>query len=336
MASTGDVTFAPCHEHGAVGPMAGVVSPSMPMWVVEDPVHGTRGLCTLNEGLGRTLRHGAFDATVLERLIWMREVLAPALRATLRQSREPLDVRAMAASALQMGDECHNRLRATTSLLLRTLFPVMLRTDHPSEKLAAAAEFMNGNDHFGLNVIMAGAKATADAASGVPDSSIVTAMARNGTEFGLRLSGTGDTWFTGPAGVIDGLYLPGFGPDDANPDIGDSTITETVGLGGFAMAAAPAIVKFVGGSAADAQAATLKMYDITWAESRSYQLAALDFRGTPLGIDALEVVHTGVLPSVNTGIAGAVAGTGQVGAGLVKPPMTAFVQAVQALVAEAG
>lgn len=333
LAARGDVDFAPCHEYGAVGPMAGVVSPSMPMWVADDGVHGTRGLCTLNEGLGKTLRHGAYDAAVLDRLAWMRDVLGPAVQATVRSISEPIDLRALAAAALQMGDECHNRLRASTSLLLRELLPAMLEVDHPQGRLIEAARFMNGNDHFGLNSIMAGAKATADAARDVPNSSIVTAMARNGTEFGMRLAGTGDQWFTGPAGIIDGLFLPGFGPEDANPDIGDSTITETVGLGAFAMAAAPAIVKFIGGRASEASLATLEMYDTTWSESRSYQLAVLDFRGTPLGIDALEVVHSGVLPIINTGIAGRVAGTGQVGAGLTKPPMGAFVDAVNTLAA---
>lgn len=187
------------------------------------------------------------------------------------------------------------------------------------------------NGHFGLNPIMAGAKATADAARGVPGSSMVTAMARNGSEFGMRLSGTGNRWFTGPAGIIDGLFLPGFGPEHANPDIGDSTITDTVGLGAFAMAAAPAIVKFIGGRASEASLATLAMCDVTWSESRNYQLALLDFRVMPLGIDALEVVHSGVLPIINAGIAGKVAGTGQVGAGLAKPPMSAFVAAVNTL-----
>ena len=217
-----------------------------------------------------------------------------------------------------MGDEGHNRNRAGTSLLLRTLLPALLTVEEPTADVVAAAEFISGNDHFFLNLAMAAGKATADAAAGTAGSSIVTAMARNGTEFGVRLAGTGDRWFTGPAGVVDGLYLPGFGPEDANRDIGDSTITETIGIGGMAMAAAPAIVRFVGGSPADAVAATLAMYDITWAESASYQLPALGFRGTPLGIDAREVVHTGVLPTVNTGIAHKDPGVGQVGAGLVE------------------
>ena len=178
---------------------------------------------------------------------------------------------------------------------------------------------------------MPAAKACADAAAGIERSSIVVAMARNGTEFGIRASGTGDRWFTGPSGVIDGLYLPGFGPEDANRDIGDSTITETLGLGGFAMAAAPAVVRFVGGRPEDAADATRAMYDIAGGESRSWQIPALGFRGTPLGIDCREVVHTRVLPVVNTGIAHREPGVGQIGAGMVRPPMEAFVKAARAL-----
>jgi hypothetical protein len=237
----------------------------------------------------------------------------------------------MTAQALQMGDEGHNRNRAGTSLLLRTLLPALIELDEPSADVASAARFIAGNDHFYLNLTMPAAKAAADAAAGIERSSLVVAMARNGTEFGVRLSGTGDRWFTGPSGRIDGLYLPGFGPEDANPDIGDSTITETVGLGGFAMAAAPAIVRLVGGGAEDALDATRLMYDITWSESRSYQIPALGFRGTPLGIDARQVVATRVLPFVNTGIAHREPGVGQIGAGLVEPPMEAFAGAVRAL-----
>ena len=333
LAERGGLRFAPCHDHGAVGPMAGVVSASMPVWIVENGDRGNRAVCTLNEGLGEVLRYGAYDAQVLDRLAWMRDVLARVLAAALARLPDPLDLRAMIAQALQMGDEGHNRNRAGTSLLLRALLPALLTVDEPTADVVAAAEFISGNDHFFLNLAMAAGKATADAAAGTAGASIVTAMARNGTEFGVRLAGTGDRWFTGPAGVVDGLYLPGFGPEDANRDIGDSTITETIGIGGMAMAAAPAIVRFVGGSPDDAVAATLAMYDITWAESAAYQLPALGFRGTPLGIDCREVVHTGVLPTVNTGIAHKDPGVGQVGAGLVEPPMEAFVSATRALAA---
>jgi hypothetical protein len=311
--------------------MAGVVSASMPMWIVENEAHGNRAVCTFNEGLGKVLRFGANDEEVLTRLRWMRDVLAPVISRALNGLAEPIDLRALTAQALQMGDEVHNRNRAATSLLLRELLPALIELEGPSGDVADVARFIAGNDHFYLNLSMPAAKVTADAAAGIPRSSIVVAMARNGTEFGVRLSGTGERWFTGPSGIVDGLYLPGFGPADANPDIGDSTIAETVGLGGLAMAAAPAIVGFVGGRAEDALAATLSMYDITWSESRNYHIPALGFRGTPLGIDAREVVHTGVLPVVNTGIAHREAGIGQIGAGLVAPPTSAFVDAVRAL-----
>jgi hypothetical protein len=191
--------------------------------------------------------------------------------------------------------------------------------------------FVNGNDHFFLNPGMAASKVSADAARDVPGSSLVVAMARNGTDFGIQVSGTGDRWFTGPAGIPDGLYLGSYGPDDANPDIGDSAITETAGVGGFAMASAPAIVRFVGGEVPDALAATRRMYEITLAESTAHQVPILSFRGTPTGIDVTKVVRTGILPVINTGMAGRVAGTGQIGAGLVSPPANIFADAVQAL-----
>jgi hypothetical protein len=330
-AHDGEFTFEPCHQRSAVGPMAGVVSPSMPVWIVENETRGNRAYCTFNEGLGRVLRYGAFDAEVIDRLRWIERVLAPVMAAALVKLDAPLDIRALTAQALQMGDEGHNRNRAGTSLLLRELLPAFLTLEHPSDEVVSVARFISGNDHFFLNLTMPAGKAAADAAAGIEASSVVTAMARNGTEFGIRTSGTGDRWFTGPSGVIDGLYLTGFGPEDANRDIGDSTITETVGIGGFAMAAAPAIVAFVGGSAEDALAATRSMYEISWSESRNYQIPALGFRGTPLGIDCREVAHTGVLPFVNTGIAHREAGVGQIGAGVVEPPVEAFVQAACAL-----
>jgi Protein of unknown function (DUF1116) len=304
------------------------------MWVLHEPTYGGTAYCTLNEGLGKVLRYGAYGPDVIERLRWMERVLGPVMRAALH-AYGPLDVRAMTAQALQMGDEGHNRNRAGTSLFLRELLPGLLEAGAPAGDLAAVARFVAGNDHFFLNLVMPAAKAAADAARDVPGSTMVVAMARNGTEFGIQTAGTGDAWFTAPATVPDGLYLGSYGPSDANPDIGDSTITETIGIGGFAMAAAPAIVAFIGGDVGDALAATRAMYEITLAEHPAYQIPVLGFRGSPTGIDVTRVVRTGIVPVVNTGIAGRVAGTGQVGAGLVTPPMAVFAQATKALAAAA-
>ncbi|MET9336205.1 DUF1116 domain-containing protein [Nonomuraea sp. NPDC003804] len=326
--AAGEVTLDSCHHHRTVGPMAGVVSPSMWLFEVRDAEHGGTAYCSLNEGLGKVLRYGAYGPEVLDRLRWMGEVLGPALRDALRISG-PVDLRAMIAQALQMGDELHNRNRAATSLFLRELAPALVEA--APARAAEVLRFAAGNDHFFLNPAMAAGKVSTDAARGVPGSSLVVAMARNGTDFGVQVSGLGDRWFTGPAGVPDGLYLGAYGPDDANPDIGDSTITETSGLGGFAMAAAPAIVRFVGGEVGDAITATRSMYEITLAEHPAYQIPGLGFRGTPVGIDVVLVARTGLLPVVNTGIAGRVAGTGQVGAGLVSPPAEAFIAALNAL-----
>ncbi len=326
----GEITLDPCHHHNAVGPMAGVISPSMWVFVIEDPASGHRTYCSLNEGLGKVLRYGAYSAEVITRLRWMSAVLGPVLQAAIR-ANGPIDVTAILAQMVQMGDEAHNRNRAGTLMLLRELMPAVIESGFPSADLAEAARFVAGNDHFFLNLAMPGCKLALDAARDIPGSTMVVAMARNGTDFGIQVSGTGNQWFTGPAQVPDGLFLGDYGPEDANPDIGDSAITETAGLGGFAMAAAPAIVRLVGGTVADALANTRRMYEITLAEHTTFSVPVLDFRGTPAGIDVAKVVRTGVLPQINTGMAGKVAGTGQVGAGLVTPPEEIFPAALREL-----
>jgi hypothetical protein len=330
LAEAGGISLEPCHAHSTVGPMAGVVTPSMALLEVHDEVHGTTAFCTLNEGLGKVLRYGAYGPEVLERLRWMNDRLAPVLDSTL-QATGPIDLRAIVAQALQMGDECHNRNRAGTSLFLREIGAHLIDLEAPTADVAEVFSFINGNDHFFLNLVMAAAKAAADAARGIPGSTMVVAMARNGTDFGIQVAGCGDRWFTAPAPKPDGLLFPGFDVDDVNPDIGDSTITETWGVGGCTMAAAPAIVRFVGGSADLALDTTRSAYEITITENPNFQIPVLDFRGSPTGIDVTRVVRTGILPPVNTGMAGAVAGTGQVGAGLVTPPMGCFTDAVRAL-----
>jgi hypothetical protein len=332
-AARGEIDLSPCHHHGAVGPMAGVTSPSMPVAVVTDVAGDGVSYSTLNEGLGKVLRYGAFGPEAIDRLHWMDEVLGPVLSAVL-ESQGPIDLQSLIAQALQMGDDGHNRNRAVTSLFLREIAGSLIEgADAPLEQRRAAYDFIEGNDHFMLNLVMAAGKLGSDAAAGVPASSLVTVMARNGTDFGIRLSGTGDEWFIAPAPPVDGLYLGSFTEEDASPDIGDSTITETVGLGGLAMAAAPAIVGFVGGTAAGAVRRTLAMYEITMAEHPTYQIPMLEFRGTPVGIDAARVVRTGVLPQINTGVAGKVPGTGMVGAGLVEAPIECFVRGINALAA---
>jgi len=332
MAARGDVRFEPCHQHQAVGPMAGMTTYSMPMLVVENRASGNRAYSVLNEGLGRVLRYGGLGDDVLERLDWMRRVLGPALGAALRALPNGVDLRALIAQALHMGDECHNRNRAASALLIKAVAPAIAALDSlDAAERRRVLEFAAGNEHFFLNVGMAACKAAMDAAHGVPGSSLVTAMARNGTEFGIRVSGLGDRWFTGPSQVPRGLYFAGQVAEDASPDMGDSAITETGGLGGFAMAAAPAIVQFVGGTPADAIGHTQRMYEICVGESEAYTLPILNFRGTPTGIDVRMVVQTGVLPQINTGIASRRAGVGQIGAGLVNPPMQCFTKALSGL-----
>ena len=333
-----DVSLEPCHHRGAVGPMAGVVTPSMWMFVLEDLATGARTHCSLNEGLGKVLRYGAYGPEVLTRLRWMREVLGPLLLRAVRStvdSAGPVDVTGILTQMLQMGDEAHNRNRAGTLMLLRDLAPAMVAgvadSGLPADDVAEALRFIGGNDHFFLNLAMPACKLALDAARGIDGSTMVVAMARNGTDFGIQVAGTGDEWFTGPAQLADGLFLGDYGPDDANPDIGDSAITETAGIGGFAMATAPAIVRLVGGSVPDALATTRRMHEITLGENPRWTVPVLEFQGVPSGIDVTRVCRTGILPQINTGMAGRVAGVGQVGAGLVTPPAEIFPQALASL-----
>jgi hypothetical protein len=333
LAASGAVRFDPCHHHDAVGPMAGLVTPSMPVFIVEDrggERAGTRTFCTLNEGLGKVLRYGAFSEEVLARLDFMRDDLAPVLAAALAL-RGPIDLKHLMAQALQMGDEGHNRNRAGTSLFFRDLAPAIVRATEDREKAARVLEFVNGNDHFFLNLSMPMGKCMLKAAEGEPLSSLVTVMARNGTDFGIQLASMPGRWFTGPAQMVRGLFFPGRTAADANPDIGDSAITETAGFGGFAMGAAPAIVQFVGGSAEDALAATRAMRRITLGANSGFAIPALGFAGTPTGIDLRLVEERNLLPQINTGIAHKDPGVGQVGAGLVNPPWEAFHAALEAL-----
>lgn len=332
LAASGEIAFDACHHHGAVGPMAGVVSPSMPVAVVENTAAGNRAFATLNEGLGKVLRFGAYDESVLKRLRWFRDGLGPTLGRTLA-ANGPIDLKSITAQALQMGDEGHNRNVAATSLFVRGVAPTLVRTA-PTEGASTVLDFLRGNDHFFLNLSMAACKASLDAAHGVPGSTVVTAMSRNGVDFGVRLSGTGDAWYTAPVGVPDGLYFPGYGPDDANPDLGDSAITETCGIGGFAMASAPAIVRFVGGTAADALNYTREMYRITLERNPAFALPPLGFAGTPTGIDARRVVESGVQPVINTGIAHKLPGVGQIGAGIARAPLSCFSDALRGLAAQ--
>ncbi|MHB8797236.1 MAG: YlbE family protein [Thermoanaerobaculia bacterium] len=332
LAASGAVRFDPCHHHDAVGPMAGLVTPSMPVFVIEDrggERAGARTFCTLNEGLGKVLRYGAFSEEVVARLVFMRDELAPVLAEALAL-RGPIDLKHLLAQALQMGDEGHNRNRAGTSLLFRELAPAVVRATADRERAARVLDFVNGNDHFFLNLTMPTGKCMLKAAEGEALSSLVSVMARNGTDFGIQLASMPGRWFTGPALPVRGLYFPGFTEADANPDIGDSAITETAGFGGFAMAAAPAIVQFVGGSAEDALAATRAMRRITLGPNPGFAIPALGFSGTPTGIDLRLVEERNLLPQINTGIAHREPGVGQVGAGLVTPPWEAFHAALEA------
>jgi hypothetical protein len=331
MAGDGAFDFHPNHHFDAVGPMTGITTVNQPMLVVENRTYGNKAYCAINEGLGKVMRFGGNDEEVLNRLRWLRDVFGPVMGKALRHMGD-LPLKEIVARGLSMGDEMHQRNVGCSSLLLRAIAPALAETVTDSAALSKALAFMGGNDQFFLNIAMVMGKAIMDPVSDIEASSVVTAMSRNGTDFGIRVSGTGDEWFTAPVEMPEGLYFPGFTADDANPDMGDSTIVETIGLGGFAMAAAPAVAGFVGaGTASEAALTTRAMAEIALAENPEWTIPALDYQGVPTGIDIRLVLETGIVPTINTGIAHKEPGVGQVGAGVVKAPMACFEQALRAL-----
>jgi hypothetical protein len=335
-AATGRYTFRPNHELGAVGPMTGMTTMSQPVLVVENRAFGNRAYCTINEGLGKVMRFGGNDDEVLGRLTWIARVLGPTLSAALSKSGG-IPLKNIIARGLAMGDEMHQRNVACSAIFLREMAPALARAVQDSNALAEVFAFIGKNDQFFLNVAMAMGKSMTDPARDVDGSSIVTAMCRNGTDFGIRVSGTGDRWYTAPVEMPVGLYFPGYSERDANPDMGDSAIVETIGLGGFAMAAAPAVAGFVGaGSASEAANYTKAMYEITEGRNAEWTIPNLDFSGVPTGIDVRKVLRTGKAPVINTGIAHREPGVGQVGAGIARAPLACFEQALAGLAERLG
>ena len=326
---SGKIEFSPCHEHMCAGPMAGVISPSMLVYVVENQTHNIKCFSNLNEGRGKVLRMGAYSPEVIEKLRWMESTLGPTIKATL-EAIGGIDIRATLAKALHMGDDGHNRLDAASVLWTTQLAPYIAKTAKDSATAFETIKFLGENALSILNPVMAGCKSMTAAGHNIEGSTIVTIMARNGTDFGLKVSGLGDQWFIAEAPVVKALYFPGFTEADACRDIGDSVITETAGIGGFAMATAPALVAFIGGVPKDAINTTLDMYEITYTEHKYFNIPFLDFRGTPTGIDIRKVVEKQITPRVNTGVAHKDPGVGQVGAGVVSMPMSPFEDALVA------
>jgi hypothetical protein len=326
---SGKIEFSPCHEHMCAGPMAGVISPSMLVYVVENQTHNIKCFSNLNEGRGKVLRMGAYSPEVIEKLRWMESTLGPTVKAAL-EAIGGIDIRATLAKALHMGDDGHNRLDAASVLWTTQLAPYIAKTAKDSATAFETIKFLGENALSILNPVMAGCKSMTAAGHNIEGSTIVTIMARNGTDFGLKVSGLGDQWFIAEAPVVKALYFPGFTEADACRDIGDSVITETAGIGGFAMATAPALVAFIGGVPKDAINTTLEMYEITYTEHKYFNIPFLDFRGTPTGIDIRKVVEKQITPRVNTGVAHKDPGVGQVGAGVVSMPMGPFEEALVA------
>ena len=321
----GEIRLAAANEHRTVVPMASAIGPTAPVYVVSVEQGGTTAYSSLNQGSGAVAWFGVDSDAAVERLRFLRDAVGPALARALDRVG-PVDVFSLAAQGIAMGDDVHMRVQATTNLLLRDLLPHLVRSH--SSRIGEVADFLSTNHLMFLNIAMAGARALVEWAAEVPDSSIVTTMARNGTTYGIRLPGR-QRWFIAPSPPVqDALYYPGQGPDTSAPDIGDSAVLELVGLGGAAAANSPAVAGFLGGRMADAMAVTADMGRICAGTSTRLRLPVLDNAGTPLGVDVRRVVESLITPAVNTGIVHVSDGSGQVGAGVARAPVECFVQAL--------
>ena len=330
--ANGKVEFIPCHSVNAVGPMGGITSANMPMLVVENITHGNRAYCNLNEGIGKVMRFGAYGEEVLERHHWMKESLGPALNDALKLFENGIDLTALMAQAITMGDEFHQRNIAASALLLRTLSPKLALLDRNKAEMTKTFDFLSVTDQFFLNLAMAYCKSVMDSAAQIQEGTIVTVMTRNGKDFGIKVSGLGDEWFTTPVNTPQGLFFTGYSQNEANPDIGDSAITETFGIGGAAMVAAPGVTRFVGAGGADvAYEVSEEMSEIYLDHNMLLQIPSWNFQGCCLGLDIRRVVETSITPLINTGIAHKQAGVGQIGAGTVRAPLACFEKALEAL-----
>ena len=330
--ANGKVEFIPCHHVNAVGPMGGITSANMPVVVVENRDGGNEAYCIMNEGIGRVLRFGAYDDEVVTRLHWMKDVLAPALSKALKLMEDGMNLNVIIAKAITMGDEFHQRNIAASALFAKDMTPYLLQTDISKEDLLSVTKFLADTDQFFLNIAMAYSKAAMDSARTIEEGTIVTAMTRNGKDFAIRVSGLGDQWFTAPVNTPEGLFFTGYSQDDANPDMGDSAITEAFGIGAMAMIAAPGVTRFVGAGGFDAaQNISNEMKEICIDHNPNLSIPTWDFKGACLGIDVRKVVETSITPIINTGIAHKNAGVGQVGAGTVRAPLGCFTKALEAL-----
>lgn len=337
MLSTGEVKFIPCHHVNAVGPMGGITSANMPVFVVENRSEGNEAYCIMNEGIGKVLRFGAYSDEVINRLKWMQNVLGPTISKALKLTSDGLNLNVMIAKAITMGDEFHQRNIAASLIFLKEISPYIVQLDMDPNDIKDVIKFLADTDQFFLNIAMATSKVVMDGARTIQEGTVVTAMCRNGKDFGIRISGMGDEWFTAPVNTPQGLFFTGYSQDDANPDIGDSAITETFGVGGMAMIAAPGVTRFVGaGGFGDALSTSNEMMEICISQNSNFTIPTWDFQGACLGIDARKVVETGIEPVINTGIAHKNAGVGQVGAGTVRAPKECFEKALEAYAMKLG
>lgn len=326
----GEILVRPCQPYACAGSLAGVYTASMPVLVVENAATGNRAFCNLFEGVSpHRLNYGVYNDEVRRSLLFLGDAIGPLLGEAIR-FLGGIPLAPLMRRALHMGDELHSRNTAATLLFTRELVPALVELDGSRHTdVIAAFDYLRSSDYFFLRLSMAASKAAADAAHGVEGSSVVTGMVFNCRDFAIRVSGLGDEWFRGPLPVKFGAKLfEGHREEEIEFMGGESTLNETVGLGGFAQAAAFPLQDYQGGTPERMVEANLAMYDITVAEHPDFRIPFLGFRGVPVGIDVYLVGSTGITPVLDIGIAGS--SGGQIGAGSFRAPLEPFVAAAVA------
>ncbi|MEA3117741.1 MAG: hypothetical protein QOI13_1011 [Paraburkholderia sp.] len=320
MIMRGEIRLRANHDLGTVSPMTGVVRPRQTVMRIENRAGSGVAHATLAEAGRRVLRFGFYDEAVAAGLDHLDQVVGPALARALPAGGLPL--LPLIAEGVALGDDVHQRNIGGMYAFVRQL----------SDLETSLRAWLLGNPQHFLNYAMAGAKLALDRAHDIPDSSIVTAISRNGVSCGVRIAGCGERWFTAPASFPDGGFFAPHTPLDAQGDLGDSAIMEAYGLGGTIAHCSPELARLMQQDWQAASAVGHRMRSLFDSAHPTIAPALAGEAGAGLGLDAQRVVDAGEPIRIHTGIAHRDGVTGWIGIGVATASVACFDAALRALV----
>lgn len=322
----GDIHVDSALNYAAVGSGTGIITPSVPLLIVEDRRTKKRAGVFPAEGKfgGGFCGWGLYSKEIADNLRYLRErVYEPLSR--LLEEEGGLELKSLIAESIEMGDENHSSQSAVDLLFLKKILPYGLKAENSGEIIRYFLETGRFFHNFG----QAASRSALLGASDIPGSSMVTAAGGNGVEFGIKVAGLSEEWFTAPSPMIEGRYMtPGSRREDQLAWIGDSSVVECAGLGGILSAASPKVCAYRGDNLEKALETTRQMALICIGENPSYRIPNLDFAHSPVGIDVLKCVKTGITPVINGGMINRQGGW--MGAGCARIPMECFEKAAKA------